>query len=145
MARGLLARLRDVFEGNASVRKVAGDPALTAELLLLVRMVLADGEVEERELATLRRIAGSLGIVGEDFEQVLGHLEDFGYEISAGQATAIFRELDKGRRIVLARHMADIAKADQELSRYEVRLLARVVDMLDIDPAEIDGDPHAAN
>lgn len=145
MPRELLARLRIVFEGNASVRKVADEPALMAELLLLLRMVLADGEVEERELATLRRVAESLGVVGEDFEQVLGHLEDFGYEISAGQATAVFRELDRPRRVMLARHMADIAKADRELSRYEVRLLARVVDMLDIDPADIAGGPHTAN
>jgi uncharacterized tellurite resistance protein B-like protein len=137
MARGLLARLREVFEGNASVRKVADDPALTAELLLLLRMVLADGDVAERELATLRRIADGYGVSGRDFELVLSHLEDFGYEVSVAQAIAVFRELDKERRLLLARHMADIAKADQELSRFEVRLLARVLDMLDLDPSEV--------
>jgi uncharacterized tellurite resistance protein B-like protein len=139
MALGLLTRLRDLIEGNASVRKVADDPALMAELLLLLRMVLADGEVTERELATLRRIADAFGIAGEDFEQVLRHLEDFGYEVSVAQAIAVFRELDRKRRVTLARHMAEIAKADQELSRFEVRLLARVVDMLDITPAEVTG------
>jgi uncharacterized tellurite resistance protein B-like protein len=139
MARGLLARLRELFEGNASVRKIADDPALMAELLLLLRMVLADGEVTERELATLRRIAEGFGISGGDFEQVLGHLEDFGYEVSAGQAIAVFRELDKERRVALARHMAEIAKADRELSRFEVRLLARVLDMLDVDPSDVTG------
>lgn len=144
MTRGLLARLRELFEGNASVRTVADDPALTAELLLLLRMILADGEVSERELATLRRIAESFGISGEDFEPVLSHLEDFGYETSAGQAIAVFRELSKERRILLARHMAAIAKADMELSRFEVRLLARVVSMLDLDLAEVTSDPRPA-
>lgn len=142
MARGLLARLQEVFEGNDSVRKVADDPALTAELLLLLRMVLADGEAAERELATLRRIARTFGIAGRDFEQVLAYLEDFGYGTSAAQAIAVFREFGKDRRLVLARHMAEIAKADMELSRYEVRLLARVVDVLDLDPAEVTGSPR---
>ena len=139
MAHGLLARLRELIEGNASVRKIADDPALMAEFLLLLRMVLADGEVAERELAALRRIAGGFGIEGDDFERMIGYLEDFGYEVSAGQAIAVFRELDKERRLLLARHMAEIAKADEELSRFEVRLLARVVDMLDLDPAEVTG------
>ena len=139
MPRRLLARLRVVFEGNASVRKIADDPALMAELLLLLRMVLADGEVTERELTTLRRIAATFGITGGDFEQVLGHLEDFGYEISVAQAIAVFRELDKERRLALAGHMAEIARSDLELSRFELRLLARVVDMLDLDPAEVAG------
>jgi uncharacterized tellurite resistance protein B-like protein len=139
MAHGLLARLRELIEGNASVRKIADDPALMAEFLLLLRMVLADGEVAERELAALRRIAGSFGIAGDDFERMISFLEAFGYEVSAAQAIAVFRELDKERRLLLARHMAEIAKADHELSRFEVRLLARVVDMLDLDPAEVAG------
>lgn len=139
MAHGLLARLRDLIEGNASVKRIADDPALMAELLLLLRMVLADGEVAERELAALRRVAGSFGIAGDDFERMIGYLEDFGYEVSAAQAIAVFRELDKDRRLLLARHMAEIAKADRELSRFEVRLLARVVDMLALDPAEVTG------
>jgi uncharacterized tellurite resistance protein B-like protein len=138
MLRGLLARLRDVFEGNPSVRKVADDPALMAELLLLTRMALADGEMAERELSTLKRIADeAFGLAPADMELVLHHLEDFGYEISAQQAIAVFRELDRERRVALARHMAAIAKADRELSRHEVRLLARVVDMLDVTPAEV--------
>jgi len=137
MARGLLTRLKELIEGNASVRKVADDPALMAELLLLLRMVLADGEVAERELATLRRIAAGFGIEGDDFELVLRHLEDFGYEISLAQAIDVFREMDRERRIALARHMADIAKADQELSGFEVRLLARVVEMLGLTPADV--------
>lgn len=144
MAQGLLARLRDLIEGNASVKRIADDPALMAELLLLLRMVLADGEVAERELAALRRIAGTFGIAGEDFERMVGYLEDFGFEVSAAQAIAVFRELDKDRRLLLARHMAEIAKADQELSRFEVRLLARVVDMLALDPAEVTGGSGSA-
>lgn len=138
MSQGLLTKLRELFEGNPSVRKVADDPALTAELLLLLRMALADGKMAEPELATLQRIAQeAFGLAAADMEPVLRYLEDFGYEIAVPQAIAVFRELDRARRLALARHMAAVAKADAELSRHEVRLLARVVDMLDLTPAEV--------
>jgi len=138
MLQGLLARLRELFEGNPAVRKVADDPALMAELLLLLRMALADGRMAEPELATLRRIAAdAFGIGAADMEPVLQHLEDFGFETSVPQAIAVFRELERPRRLSLARHLAAIAKADAELNRHEVRLLARVVDMLDLTPAEV--------
>jgi uncharacterized tellurite resistance protein B-like protein len=138
MPQGLLASLRELMQGNPSVRKVADDPALMAELLLLFRMVLADGEVHERELDAIRRIAAeNFGIEGNDLEKVLSHLQAFGYEITQAQAIAVFQEFDMERRLLLARHMADLAKADEELSQYEVRLLARVVEMLDLDPKAV--------
>ena len=43
MATGLLAQLKAMFDGDPGVRKVADDPLLSAELLLLFRMILADG------------------------------------------------------------------------------------------------------
>jgi len=50
--------------------------------------------------------------------------------------------MPRERRIMLARHMADISKADAELNHHEVRLLARVVDMLQISPQDVvDGQP----
>jgi len=42
MAQGLLAKLRELIQGNASVRKVANDPALMAELLLLFEEPVED-------------------------------------------------------------------------------------------------------
>ena len=47
MATGLLAQLKELFEGDPGVRKVADDPVLSAELLLLFRMILADGLVQD--------------------------------------------------------------------------------------------------
>ena len=120
------------------MRRVADDPALLAELMLLFRMILADGEVRDRELETFRRIcAESFGIGPDSFGEVMTYLQDFGYEITSAQAIAVFRDLDKDRRTQLARHMAEIAKADTELSKHEVRLLARVIDMLDLKPADV--------
>jgi uncharacterized tellurite resistance protein B-like protein len=138
MATGLIATIREFFEGDAAVRKVADDPALSAEILLLFRMILADGHVSDRELATLRRIcAESFGIGEEDFAKVVGWLADYGYETGMPEALATFRQFPRERRIVLARHLAEIAKADHELHAAEVKLLARTLEVLRLEPGDV--------
>ena len=138
MALALFSTLKDLFEGDPAVRRVADDPALTAELLLLFRMVLADGEADEAELATLKRIcAEAFGIGEESFAEVAGYLHDYGYETSTSQALAIFRGYPRERRVQLARHLAEIAKADSGLHQHEVRLLARTLEVLKLDPQEV--------
>jgi uncharacterized tellurite resistance protein B-like protein len=138
MARGLLAQIREIFEGDPGVRKVADDPVLSAELLLLFRMILADGQVSDAEMAVFRRIcAESFGIGAESIDGVVEYLNDFGYETSGAQAIEMFRELDVERRKTLARHMAEIAKADRQLAENEVRLLRRTLDLLGISPVDI--------
>ena len=138
MATGLLAQLRDLFEGDPGVRKVADDPVLSAELLLLFRMILADGVVQESEMEAFRRICrDAFGISEESLDGVVEYLNDFGYETSGAQAVDMFRELDPERRKLLARHMAEIAKADSQLAENEVRLLRRTMELLGITPVEI--------
>lgn len=141
MADGFLSRIMQLFEGDPGIRRVADDPVLTAELLLLFRMILADGAVEEKELDTFRRICvDSFGIPKESLVGVIRYLQDYGYETSGTQALALFRTLDRDRRIELARHLAEIAKADEDLSDREVRLLKRTLEVLDLDAKEIVGD-----
>lgn len=140
MSEGFLAKLRMLFEGDPAVRRVADDPVLSAELLLLFRMILADGAVDEKELATFRRICrDAFGIGEESLKGVIRYLQDFGYETSGSQALAIFRTLDRQRRIELARHLAEIAKSDEDLSEHEVRLLKRTLDVLELEPGEVIG------
>ncbi|MEO5322591.1 TerB family tellurite resistance protein [Mesorhizobium sp. CC13] len=137
MATGLLAQIRSLFEGDAGVRKVADDPVLSAELLLLFRMILADGVASESEMAAFRRIcAEAFGISGESIDAVVEYLNDFGYETNGAQAIAMFQGLDVERRKLLARHMADIAKADAHLAENEVRLLRRTLELLGISPVD---------
>lgn len=137
MARGLLAQIREIFEGDPGVRKVADDPVLSAELLLLFRMILADGQVSEAEMAVFRRICKESFGIGEDSMQgVVDYLNDFGYETNGAQAIEMFRDLDIDRRKELARHMAEIAKADSNLAENEVRLLRRTLDLLGISPVD---------
>jgi uncharacterized tellurite resistance protein B-like protein len=138
MATGVLAHIRTLFDGDPGVRKVADDPVLSAELLLLFRMILADGTVSDSEMVVFRRICReAFGISDESLDGVVEYLNDFGYETSGAQALALFGELDIERRKELARHMAEIAKADSELAENEVRLLRRTLDILGISPVDV--------
>jgi uncharacterized tellurite resistance protein B-like protein len=138
MAQGLLAKVRSIFEGDPGVRRVADDPTLTAELLLLFRMILVDGEVSDSELKTFRQICrDSFGISEESIDGVVEFLNNFGYETSGAQALSLFQELDPERRKLLARHMAEIAKADSHLAEKEVLLLRRTLEVLGLSPVDI--------
>jgi uncharacterized tellurite resistance protein B-like protein len=132
---GILARVRSIFEGDPAVRKVADDPVLTAELLLLFRMILADGVVTDAEMAVFRQICEeSFGISGDSLDAVVEYLNEYGYETTGTQALTIFRDLDVERRKQLAQHLADIARADSRLAEREVRLLRRSLEVLGLSP-----------
>lgn len=138
MLDSVLAKVRMMIEGDPGVRKVADDPLLSAELLLLFRMILADGKVDDNEIATFRRICSdAFGIEGESIEGVVDYLNDFGYETSGTQAVDLFRGLDLDRRKTLARHMAAIAKADTQLAEQEIRLLKPTLELLGVDPNDL--------
>ncbi|ESY74759.1 TerB family tellurite resistance protein [Mesorhizobium sp. M0051] len=138
MAFALLDQIRQIFDGDPGVRKVADDPVLSAELLMLFRMILADGSVSESEMVAFRRICrDAFGIAETSVDSVIQYLNEFGYETNGSQAIALFRDLDIERRKQLARHMADIAKADSQLAESEVRLLRRTLDLLDINPVDL--------
>lgn len=138
MVVALLDQFLALFDGDPGVRKVADDPVLSAELLLLFRMILADGEVAESEMQAFRRICReSFGITETSIDGVIEYLNDFGYETNGSQAIAMFRDLDVDRRRLLARHMAEIAKADEHLAENEVRLLRRTLDLLGISPVDL--------
>lgn len=138
MIAGLVEKVRVLFEGDPAVRRVADDPVLTAELMLLFRMVLADGEAAGPELEAFKRICrDGFGIGEESLKEVLKYLQDFGYENTTARSLGTFGELPLARRITLARHMAEIAKADEKLSAQEIELLKRTVSLLHIDPREL--------
>ena len=68
---------------------------------------------------------------------VIEYLNEFGYETNGSQAVAMFRDLDRDRRIVAARHMAEIAKADSKLVEEEMRVLKRTLEMLHLDANDL--------
>ena len=137
MAFALLDQIRSIFDGDPGVRKVADDPVLSAELLMLFRTILADGSISESEMETFRRLCReSFSIPEESMDKVVDYLNDSGYETSGSQAMALFQDLDLERRKLLARHMAEIAKADRHLAENEVKLLRRTLDILGISPVD---------
>lgn len=140
MLAAFLERLERLFEGDPAVRQVADDPVLTAELMLLFRMVLADGEAAGPELETFKRICrDAFGIGEESLEEVMAYLQDFGYEMTTPRALGAFGALPLSRRIELARHMAEIAKADAKLSKHEIDLLKTTIQLLHVDPLDLTG------
>lgn len=131
---GLFSNFKAMIERDKSVRLVANDSALTAELLLLFRMILADGQVKQRELKMLERICSSeFGIKPDAIDGVYKYLQDVSYETSAAQAADMFRKLGEERRQELLNHMISIAEADDELAANEVKLLSRTATMLGFD------------
>lgn len=134
MARGILGTFRAMLERERSVRLVANDPALTAELLLLFRVMLADGMVRGEELDVFKRICReAFGLEPDAMERVYQYLEDYAYDTNSEQMAEVFAELDMDRRKSLLDHMIAIAEADHQIDENEMRLLQRTSDMLGFD------------
>ena len=120
----LAERVRSFLDMGTSLDKVAHDPVLTAELLLLVRMSFADRTVHPEEADAFAAICTRLlGLKGEELTEVLKYLNDFGYETTDAQAAAMLADLDEGRKRQILDHMAMVAKADGEIDARERRLL----------------------
>jgi uncharacterized tellurite resistance protein B-like protein len=135
MGETFLERVRAFLEGNASVRRVADDTALTSELVLLLRMTMADGELREDEYERFRRLAMTAFAIPEaDVGEVIGYLKDFAYDLTAEKAAAQFAELTDERKRSLLLHMLEIAKADNELHADEAELIRRTAAILGLDP-----------
>ena len=125
MTPSIIDRLVAFFEGDPAVRKVAQDPSVTAELLLLFRVALADGKVEQAEMDMLKRIAEeAFGIGPESFPDVVRYLHEFGYETTGKQAAEVFRSMSYERKKALVEHMEAIARSDHSLDEREAGLLA---------------------
>ncbi len=138
MAWNLLAQLRQFLDGNPSVRMVADDIELTCELVLLVRMMFADGELKDEEFDNFERLCGAaFGIPPEDVPEVLKYLREFGYEITAAKAAEMFTEMPGERKRALLLHMLSIAKADNELDAQEAELIRRTAKTLGMNVSDI--------
>lgn len=109
---GIAARLRRMVEGNSAAR-IAGDPTLMAELLLVVRMSFADRKVSPEEADAFRAICTRvLGLEGDELGEVMRFIDAFGYETTDQQAAAVLAELPEARRRQIMEHLAAMARAD---------------------------------
>lgn len=138
MVKTIVQRIFEFVEGNASVRKVAEDIRLTSELILLVRMMFADGELRPEEMQNFKRICRTaFDIPEEDIPEVIEYLQSYGYETTAADAAAMFEELDPERKRALLVHMLSIAKSDDELHGNEAELIRRTAEILGLAAEDI--------
>lgn len=119
----LASRLGALISEKSSVEKVADNPALMAELLLLVRMSFADGSVNPPEAAAFKSILGrELGLDADDAHEVLQFIDDFGYETSSAQAAEMLAGLSDERKREVMAHLAEMARADGSVTEAEKAL-----------------------
>ncbi|WP_422370938.1 TerB family tellurite resistance protein [Hoeflea sp.] len=116
--------VRDLLGRHSSINQVAHDPALTAELLLLVRMSFADKSVNPAEADAFAAICTKmLGLDADELGKILHYINDFGYETTNQQAAAMLAGLSEARKREILNHLAIVAKADGAIDDRERRLL----------------------
>ena len=131
MSNRIIESVRSYFDADKSVRKVADDVELTAELILLIRMMFADGRLAKRELINFKRICkNAFDIPEADVADVIEYLKETGYETTAEEAAAMFAGLEPERQRGLLVHMLSIAKSDDELHADEISLIRRTAQVL---------------
>lgn len=123
--------MHKTLDDNPAVRRIAGNPVMAAELLLLFRMILADGIIDKSELEIFRRICRSqFGVEDQSFRDVVRYLNFFCLETTNAEALSVFRSLDEERRKELVDHMMEIASADNDLHPSERNFLVRALQSL---------------
>ena len=135
----ILDKVKNLVERDTSVKRVAEDLQLTSELILLVRMIFADGQMKPEELQNFKRICKiAFDIPEKDVPEVVKYLQDFGYETTAADAASMFSSLDEERKKSLLLHLMSIAKADNFVHEDEVGMIRKVADILNISAADLE-------
>ena len=123
------------------MKTAAEDPATIAELLMLFRMILVDGEERPAGMEALQRICREEFGVGPDtFPALMAVVERMGRTANTLQNVAVYRAFERNRRVALARRMIAIAHADDALKSRQDRFLVRLLDILDLERADLAGE-----
>lgn len=116
----MVSKLGALISEKSAVEKVADNPELMAELLLLVRMSFADGSVNAPEAAAFTSILGrELDLDADEAGEVLRFIDDFGYETSSAQAAGMLADLSDERKREVMAHLAQMARADGSVTEAE--------------------------
>jgi uncharacterized tellurite resistance protein B-like protein len=126
-----LDKIRALMGPGTTVQRVADDQQLTAELILLVRMMFADGEMKPDELAQFKEICATrCDIPEEDIPDVVKFLTEFGYETTVENAAGMFADMEVEHKRAILRRMVRIAHSDDELDPMESLMIQRTADIL---------------
>ena len=115
--------------------KLSENPAAMAEVLVLFRMVLADGVVHPSQLTAFERICErQFGISPRDMPELHALLESPKARSCDAQAFTLLGQLDTEARKALLDDMKRIACAKDGLNVGEDRLLRRTASLLGLEP-----------
>jgi len=138
MSESIFERITAFLSKKSAVQRVADDPALASELLLLLHVVFADGDQHPAEIAAFKEIAErNFGIPPEELPEVAEYLKDFAYETTTKQAANMLAEMAPDRRLALLSDLVKIACSDHRLDRSEATMIQRIADTLGVKPEEL--------
>jgi uncharacterized tellurite resistance protein B-like protein len=134
----VLDSIKTLLTNKSSVQMVADDPHMASEIMLLVRMMFIDGELEGPELSLFKQYCLSVfKIPEEDVPEVIKFLVEYGYETTGEQAAAVFAEMPGERKAELLGHLIMMARADDVLHEKELDLISRVCRVLGYTPDQV--------
>ena len=135
---GVLDGIKDLLGKKSAVQMVADDPQMSAELLLLLRTMFADGEMTQEEVRMFKALCGTaFNIAEDDVPDVIRFLQEYGYETSGQQAAEVFAGVTPERRQQLMIHIISMARADNVVHEKEADLIQRVATILGYTPDQI--------
>ncbi|MBC2885834.1 TerB family tellurite resistance protein [Ochrobactrum sp. CM-21-5] len=138
MSESVFDRITAFLSKKSAVQRVADNPALASELLLLLHVVFADGDQHPAEIAAFKEIAfANFGIPPEEIPEVAEYLKDFAYETTTKQAASMLAEMAPERRLSLLHDLLKIACADNRIDKSETAMIQRVADVLGVTHEEL--------
>jgi len=138
--KGLVASIARLFECEqqlpGALGRLAEDPVALAEILLLFRMVLADGIVQPAQLTAFERICEQhFGVNRRDMAELHALLDSPMARSCDARAFTLLDQLDTEARTTLLEDMMRIARASSTSHDGEDRLIRRTAELLGLKPA----------
>ena len=122
---------------NSAVRRLADDPVGLAQILLLFRVVLADGQVAEPELAAFKKICErEFGVSAQELPALHALLESPKGLMAETQMFFLLKRLDYRERNRLLGMMSEMYTSGTGDPAKAVRLVAMTAKLLQQDAAD---------
>lgn len=140
----LLDRMVQAVSGKQpwppALQRLSEDQVALAKVMVMFRVVLADGVVRPTQLAAFTQLcAQRFGIEPRDIQQLHALLESPVGRDSEAEASALIRQLDSAARTALLDDMIHIARANSEPDAGEDKLIRRTADLLGLEPGSAPG------
>lgn len=115
--------------------QIAEDPVVLAEILVLFRIVLADGVVQPSQLTAFERICEeNFGINRRDMRELHVLLDSPKARSCDAKAFTLLAQLDMKARTTLLGNMVEIARASSNADECDSKLIRRMGDLLGLEP-----------